>query len=381
MLPTVKVVFDRKKLATNSKGGLIQIEVYYNRQRKWISTGIKVYKDQWKPIVGVCNRRDAVDLNDRIAAICSDINAYITDCIKKGKEFVLDEAVQRVQSINRSDNTSFIDFIQKRINETNMSDSTRVRHQAIVGILIDFGKILSFSDVTLENIHLFDDWVKKKVNKQTTVYDYHKRLKVYVRQAYAFGKISNYPYFNFKVSKGESIDSIRYLTQQELTIIRNCEIPQNLESTRDLFLFQCMTSLSYTDLAKFDYDNDVVEENGKFKFEDKRQKTNERYFIVLLPMAVEILRKYGNKLPMLNNQTYNRRLKLLAAYCKIKKPIATHYARHTGAILALNNGVPIETVSKMLGHSSIKTTQIYAQMLNNQVEQAYEKMEGVWGEI
>ena len=84
-----------------------------------------------------------------------------------------------------------------------------------------------------------------------------------------------------------------------------------------LFLFLFFSSLTYTDLAKFDYDNDVVEENGKFKFEDKRQKTNERYFIVLLPMAVEILRKYGNKLPMLNNQTYNRRLKLLAAYSKI----------------------------------------------------------------
>lgn len=378
---SVKVVFDRKKVATTSKVGLVQIEIYHNRQRKWISTGVKVYKDQWRNHIGVCNRKDAVELNDRIASIAKELQSYINKCIQSKKPISLDDIADSVTITKLDDDTSFLDFVQKRIDESVMSNTTKVRHQALIGILVDFGKIMSFNDVTYENIVLFDEWVKKRVNKQSTIYDYHKRLKVYVRQAFGFNKIPNYPYFNFKVSKGETIDSIRYLTQEEISKIKNCELPERLVPVRDLFLFQCMTSLSYVDLAKFDFKKDVIEENGKFKFGDNRQKTNERYFIVLLPLAMEILRKYGFELPKVSNQTYNRQLKLIAAYAQINKPIATHYARHTAAILALNNGIPIETVSKMLGHSNIRTTQVYAQMLNKEVEDAYNKVQSVWDKI
>lgn len=378
---SVKVVFDRKKVATTSKVGLVQIEIYHNRQRKWISTGVKVYKDQWKNHIGVCNRKDAVELNERISSIAKELQSYINKCIQSKKPISLDDIADSVTITKLDDDTSFLDFVQKRIDESVMSNTTKVRHQALIGILVDFGKIMSFNDVTYENIVLFDEWVKKRVNKQSTIYDYHKRLKVYVRQAFGFNKIPNYPYFNFKVSKGETIDSIRYLTQDEISKIKNCDLPERLIPVRDLFLFQCMTSLSYVDLAKFDFKKDVIEENGKFKFEDNRQKTNERYFIVLLPLAMEILRKYGFELPKVSNQTYNRQLKLIAAYAQINKPIATHYARHTAAILALNNGIPIETVSKMLGHSNIRTTQVYAQMLNKEVEDAYNKVQSVWDNI
>lgn len=378
---SVKVVFDRKKVATTSKVGLVQIEIYHNRQRKWISTGVKVYKDQWRNHIGVCNRKDAVELNERISSIAKELQSYINKCIQSKKPISLDDIADSVTITKLNDDTSFLDFVQKRIDESVMSSTTKVRHQALIGILVDFGKIMSFNDVTYENIVLFDEWVKKRVNKQSTIYDYHKRLKVYVRQAFGFNKIPNYPYFNFKVSKGETIDSIRYLTQEEISKIKNCELPERLVPVRDLFLFQCMTSLSYVDLAKFDFKKDVIEENGKFKFEDNRQKTNERYFIVLLPLAMEILRKYGFELPKVSNQTYNRQLKLIAAYAQINKPIATHYARHTAAILALNNGIPIETVSKMLGHSNIRTTQVYAQMLNKEVEDAYNKVQSVWDKI
>lgn len=378
---SVKVVFDRKKVATTSKVGLVQIEIYHNRQRKWISTGVKVYKDQWRNHIGVCNRKDAVELNERISSIAKELQSYINKCIQSKKPISLNDIADSVSITKLDDDTSFLDFVQKRIDESVMSSTTKVRHRALIGILVDFGKIMSFNDVTYENIVLFDEWVKKRVNKQSTIYDYHKRLKVYVRQAFGFNKIPNYPYFNFKVSKGETIDSIRYLTQEEISKIKNCELPERLVPVRDLFLFQCMTSLSYVDLAKFDFKKDVIEENGKFKFGDNRQKTNERYFIVLLPLAMEILRKYGFELPKVSNQTYNRQLKLIAAYAQINKPIATHYARHTAAILALNNGIPIETVSKMLGHSNIRTTQVYAQMLNKEVEDAYNKVQSVWDKI
>ena len=91
--------------------------------------------------------------------------------------------------------------------------------------------------------------------------------------------------------------------------------------------------------------------------------------------AVDILRKYDFKLPMMSNAQYNLRLKVLADYAGIDKVLTSHMGRHTFAVLCLNNGVGIETLAKMMGHTDIKTTQIYAKVLDEQVEQAFDDLE------
>lgn len=116
-------------------------------------------------------------------------------------------------------------------------------------------------------------------------------------------------------------------------------------------------------------------------FRDTRIKTGEEYFIVLIPQAMEILKKYDYSLPKYSNGRINDLLNGVANIAKIKKELTCHVARHTAACLALNNGVRIEVVSKMLGHSNINTTQIYAKMLSKEVEDAYDKVAEVWGEI
>ena len=140
-------------------------------------------------------------------------------------------------------------------------------------------------------------------------------------------------------------------------------------------MFQCYTGFSYSDFAKFDFERDVENRNGKYIIADRRKKTNEDYYIVLLSPAMKILKKYNFKLPVISNQQYNIMLKVAAQYAKINKRITTHVARHTFAVFALNNGVSMEVVAKMLGHSNIKTTQIYAKVLNREVEKGFDLLE------
>ena len=205
-------------------------------------------------------------------------------------------------------------------------------------------------------------------------------MKIYVTIAKQYGYIKENPFEGRKYSKGKS-KGRKYLTEEELHALKECELNDTLSKVRDSFLFMCYTSLAYSDAVKFDFKRDVIEKNGKFMFQDTRQKTDEEYFIVLIPPAIELLKKYDYKIPFFKNQRMNDYLKVIAQFANIKKPISTHYARHTAACLALNNGVRIETVSRMLGHSNIKTTQIYAKMLTEEVEKAYEQVQSVWEKI
>ena len=143
---------------------------------------------------------------------------------------------------------------------------------------------------------------------------------------------------------------------------------------RDLFIFQCFTGLSYADLFKFDFST-VIERKKKFFIRDARVKTQEEYFLMLLKPAMEILRKYDFKLPAISNYQYNLRLKIVQELAKIKLSLHSHMARHSFAVMALNMGVSIENLAKMMGHTDIKTTQIYAKVLNKSVQEEFEKMD------
>jgi integrase len=133
--------------------------------------------------------------------------------------------------------------------------------------------------------------------------------------------------------------------------------------------------LAYADLSKFDFTK-VVQRNGRYVVQDTRQKSGEDFYIVLLSPALEILRKYNFELPSISNQQYNLRLKVVADKAGMDKKLTTHMARHSFACFALNAGMPIEVVSKALGHTNINTTQVYAKLLNSTLEREFDKLEG-----
>ena len=142
-----------------------------------------------------------------------------------------------------------------------------------------------------------------------------------------------------------------------------------LNRVRDLFLFCCYTGLAYADLAIFNF-KDAIMTDGMYRIRDERIKTGTPYNISLMDKVMNILKKYEFKLPVISNQKYNSYLKILGAFCEIKKKLTSHVARHTFATtVTLAQGVPLETVSKMLGHKHITTTQIYAKITNDKIGQ------------
>ena len=372
--PTLRFVFDRKKVATKEKKGLVQIEVCSERKRKWIGTGVKVYADQWDDKRKVTARPDSLDLNMKLDLMMSNILEYVNSLIRRKVPFDFESLDVFLKNSSESD--SFIDFIVRRTDERkDRAEGTIKHYRTLVKVLEDFGRINYFHDLTRSNITMFDDYLRSKGIKDTTVYGYHKNMKAYINEAIRFGIISENPYVGLKINRGKS-DKRKYLTYEEMRRMERCRITDpSVNRVRDLFLFQCYTGLAYSDLYKFDFASDVERRGNKFIIADRRVKTNEDYFIVLLSPAMDILKKYDFDLPVISNQKYSDYLKVAASFAKIDKNLTTHCARHTFAVFALNNGVPMEVVSKMLGHTNIKTTQIYAKVLNTEVEKGFDVLE------
>ena len=181
------------------------------------------------------------------------------------------------------------------------------------------------------------------------------------------------PFANYKI-RLEKVDR-GYLTEDEIKIIlKKKMVSERLEQVRDVFIFSCFSGLAYVDVANLKEDNIRKSFDGNLWIITKRQKTNTDVNVPLLDIPKMILEKYkgklpnGKVLPIISNQKLNTYLKEIANVCGIKKNLTFHLARHTFATTTtLAKGVPIETVSKMLGHTNIETTQIYARITNNKI--------------
>ncbi len=172
----------------------------------------------------------------------------------------------------------------------------------------------------------------------------------------------------------------QYLSQRELELIENTYFKsERLERIKDIFIFSCYTGLSYIDVKQLTVHQIVKGIDNNYWIYTKREKTNETVKVPILPKALDIVEKYktisdgiGSELllPLYSNQKTNSYLKEIAKACGIRKNITFHVARHTFATtVLLSNGVPIETVSKLLGHTKLSTTQIYARVLEHKISE------------
>ena len=194
----------------------------------------------------------------------------------------------------------------------------------------------------------------------------------------ANGWLNKDPFSNYK-AKVKDVERV-YLTEEEIQTIINKDFKiERVAMVRDIFVFSCFTGLAYIDVKQLTLDNISLGIDGDKWIFKNRQKTDTASKIPLLPMAQEIIDKYTEHpvcknekrlLPILTNQKMNAYLKEIADVCGIKKDLTFHIARHTFATtITLSNGVPLETVSKMLGHTSLKTTQHYAKILDKKISE------------
>ena len=207
-----------------------------------------------------------------------------------------------------------------------------------------------------------------------TVVLYMSRLHTVINKAIAAGIITADPFAGYEPPRPER--KRRYLTGEELQRLMTTPLPSSrLYLVRDLFLFSCYTGISYGDMCRLTAANLETAEDETTWIKATREKTNVEFEIPLLDLPLHIIDKYrdttsdGKLLPMYGNSELNKGLKHLAATCGIDRKLTFHMARHTYATeITLSHGVPMETVSRMLGHSRVDTTQIYAQVTDNKID-------------
>lgn len=232
-------------------------------------------------------------------------------------------------------------------------------------------------DIDYRFLTKFEFFLKtvRKCNHNSSL-KYINNFKKIIRIALANQWMDVDPFYNYKV-KFEAVER-EYLTTEEIETLYNKDLHfDRLRIVRDMFVFSCYTGLSYSDVQKLSKSDITIGIDGKQWINIKRTKTNTRSSIPLLPIAKDILNRYAydpkvlkseRLIPVFSNQKSNAYLKEIAMFCGITKTLTTHLARHTFATtVTLTNGVPIETVSKMLGHKSLRTTQHYAKIVDRKV--------------
>lgn len=278
-----------------------------------------------------------------------------------------------------------LDYVKTYVDEvdqlTEYSKSTWKKYSTVKRHLTEFLESKKLTSITLKGfdsvkVYEFESYLKitAKLSVNTTA-KYLKILKTIYNRAIKFGKTDKNPLEGKKL-KFERTNR-EFLTQDELEKLSKAVLPnESLERVRDLFLFSCYTGLRFVDVGKLTLKN-IIQSNKKYWIEIKEiEKTGDSLRIPLLDKAREIISKYtdeaeitGQLLPLRSNQKVNAYLKVVADLCQIDKHLTFHMARHTFATtVTLSNNIPIEAVSKMLGHRHITTTQIYAKITNEYLQ-------------
>lgn len=236
-------------------------------------------------------------------------------------------------------------------------------------------KDISLEEVTPKFLSNFDNYLRVEYNMANNhAMKIRQKLRTIYKVAIDNGWVSKNPFSTVKIHF-EPVER-DVLTKSELTaLIQTDMIFDRLEKMRDVFVFACFTGLAHCDVAGLTKENIITDEAGQVWLKTHRQKTSEVVDIPLLEIPQLIIKKYqgmkelnGKLLPTLTNSCSNLYLKEVAVRCGINKTLTFHMARHTFATtVTLSNGVPIESVAKMLGHRNIRTTQIYAKVIKDKL--------------
>ena len=269
---------------------------------------------------------------------------------------------------DKEENTlSFLDFMRDNIATAKIRESTRSQKLVSLKALMEYGKIESFADVTVQNIREFDKWLRKDgIRSDVCINNYHKNLKLQTRKACQEGLIDKDPYELIKFPRGKCKER-RPLNETELKKMREMKLPEREARIRDLFIFAAYTGLAFCDTQDFDFRTMTEQIGDLYYIDGSRLKTGTNFFTPILPPAMEVLKKYNFKLPKISNQKANDILHMIEVRMGLNKPVTFHVARHSFATLSLSHDIPIEKVARMLGHKDIKTTQIYAKVLKSTI--------------
>lgn len=386
MKSTFKVLFYLKKGSEKRNGEVtIMARITIDGKICQFSTKQSIHPDNWNVKAGKATGKSGGQINKLLDDIKASLHQIYHEQQRRDN-YVTAEKVKNEFLGHTEHHETLLHLFEKHNSDVKQligiskSASTYQKYEVTRKHLVNFIQYkYNLSDIALKEINLmfitdFEVYLKTigKCNSNTTAkfMQFFKRIVLIARNN---GLIIGDPFANYKI-RLQRVDR-GYLTEDEIKKILKLKlVSDRLEHVRDLFIFSCFTGLAYIDVAGLRKEHIRKSFDGNLWIMTKRVKTGIDVNVPLLDISKMILDKYKDKLPngkilpVISNQKLNSYLKEIADLAGIKKNLTFHLARHTFATTTtLGKGVPIETVSKMLGHTNIETTQIYARITNNKI--------------
>lgn len=362
----------------------IVFRILYRSERKDIFTGIHCSKKDWDSKSGRMKKGDklASSITQNLDHIILKAHHVFDELKFSGQPFTLDELIDKLKGKEEKPSL-LIDYLQdandklKNRLHVDLSAPTYEKYVRCAKHMVKFletaykVKNYPLQKMDSEFLEKFFQYLRgvRKIAHNTAV-KYLVTLKTVLMPAIKSGMLKHDPFQQFRVRAKTVYKG--YLTSEEIKKLSDTEFQSaDLERIRDIFLFGCYTGLAYIDLKQLKGYHILKDTDDSYYIRKPRQKTGQESIVPLVPAAINILQKYSLTDDFRDfywhvsaNQKMNQRLKVIGAITGIEKPLHMHLARHTFATtVTLSNGVPIESVSSMLGHASLKQTQHYAKIV------------------
>lgn len=377
------LVYNRKKCLNKKGMALVQVEAYLGRKKKYFSTKVYLKPEQWdnKKLI-VKNHPNADALNRLIYEFVATIEKKELELWQQGKRISLELLKNALTT--QENNSSFISFSRQEVMNSSLKDSTKRNHLSTLMLLQEFKKNITFSDLTFELISSFEYFLQLKGYHTNTIAKHMKHLKRHVNIAInkEYIEIQKYAFRKYKIKTIENKHT--HLVPEELERLENLILSGRyvkLQKSLDAFLFCCYAGMRYSDFINLSSENFVdINQETWLIYKSVKTGTEVRLPLYLLfsGKGIAILNKYRDNLEdffhLRDNSNVNEDLIIITRLAGLSKRISFHTARHTNATLLIYNGINITTVQKLLGHKSVKTTQVYTNVMDMTIIHDLEKM-------
>lgn len=368
-----RLVYNRKKHLNKQGTALVQVEASLNQRKIYFKTNLYIKPEHWdKRTSQVIGHPQANDLNSMLFEFVLHLQGIELALWKRGVPATL-SLLKDAMKKNRPINITFPIFAKEYVQHSDRRESTKENLFTTITVLQEFRPGLDFKDITYTFLKDFEVYLREKGNGINTVAKHLRQLRTLVNEAINQGYIhaDAYPFRKFKIKQEKGRHE--FLTPDELKKLENLEVHDlKLRHVLDAFLFCCYVGLRFSDFCQLTPSN-FIRVNGKKWLHFKSIKTGIELRLPLHLLfegrALSILDKYDitEFANLGSNSEVNKSLSVIIGMTRIKKHITYHTARHTCATLLIHQGVPITTVQRLLGHTSVKTTEIYSEILSSTI--------------
>lgn len=369
-----RLVWNRKNTLNRQGCALVQIEAKLNKRNVYFSTKVYLKPEHWdKTRAQVVVHPHSTELNALLFEQIIYLQGVELSFWKRGLQptlSLLRESVARKAPVD----ITFTEFARKSIANSDKRDSTKENLTSTVRILDRFRQGITFEDINYSFLKDFEQWLREQGKNQSTVGKHLRQLRTIVNEAICEGYMTSdaYPFRKFKIKIPKN--KKEFLTSEELSKLEKLNVTDTRQRhILDAFLFCCYTGLRFSDFRALTTSNFTIINRKKWLCL-KMQKTN---IEIKLPLellfdgkAIEIISRYKSVEAMAEipiNADTNKILSEIVENARIRKKVTFHTARHTYATILIYKGVAITTVQKLLGHTSVKTTEIYSEILSNTI--------------